>query len=350
MYYGIKNPHGGDIYDRDIRIDFSANVNPFGAPEEVINAAKEALSDVSVYPDPYCRELTKALGKALDMPSGMIYAGSGASELIYAYCLAASFRTAVVVSPTFLEYSAALEASGTKVIPYVMKKEDGFIPEEGLLEFIKEESPDAVFICNPNNPTGQTVSYEMMKDILKASSDVNASLFIDECFYELSDKRVTLKDEIPSHKNLFILRAFTKSYALASLRLGYCLCSDHALLKKMSVMTPPWSISGPAQAAGIAALMMKDYPAESAKKLKSEREWLSAVLSEEGIIVWPSDVNYIFIEAESDLQERLRELGIEIRSCANYTGLGPGYFRIAVRTHDDNKELADAIRTVKNSY
>ncbi len=346
MYYDIPNPHGGDIYEKNINLDFSANVNPFGAPRPVIDAASDALRDAALYPDPYCRRLTGALSASLGLPKEMIYAGSGASELIYAYCSASSFKRAVVLSPTFLEYAHALHAAGTEVIPFIMKKENGFLPDDTFVSMIAKERPDAVFLCNPNNPTGQTLSPEMMKKILDAATKIGASLFVDECFYELSDRRVTMKDFVGSHDNLFILRAFTKSFALASLRLGYALTGNRALLRKMSAITPPWSISGPAEAAGVAALAMTDYPAECAKKLQKERKWLTDALSAEGITVWTSDVNYIFLEAREDLQERLRERGIEIRSCANYKGLGPGYFRIAVRLHEDNEALVRAVGTI----
>jgi len=349
MYYGIENPHGGDIYERDIRLDFSANVNPFGTPESVTDAAAKALALTEYYPDPFCRELVRKISAKQDVPEKMIYAGSGASELIYAYALGMKFGKAVIVSPTFVEYKAALSCAGTECVPYICKKENGFLPDGGLFDFLENERPGAVFICNPNNPTGRTVSRHFLEQLLEMTSKMNTHLFVDECFYELSDSRVTVKGQLSTHDNLFILRAFTKSFALASLRLGYCMCGNAETLRKMSSVTPPWSVSGPAQAAGLVALEEDRFVEDSVKKLHRERKYLAAGLKEAGIKVYPSEVNYIFIEARKDLRERLREQGIEIRSCANYDGLQPGYFRIAVRLRRDNEKLIRAVNALRQA-
>lgn len=343
MYYGTKNPHGGDIYESNIRLDFSANVNPFGMPASVKEAAAAALQEADRYPDPYCRELVRAIAEAEELPAEDVFVGNGASELILAYCLAQKFRRAAVAVPSFIDYTEALEKAGTEVVFYFMKKENGFVPDDGILRFLEQEKPDALFLCSPNNPTGRSVPEALLEKILARTKEENISLFMDECFYELSDGRRTIKKELADSKNLFILRAFTKCYGMAGLRLGYSLCADHELLKNMSVYTPPWSVSGPAQKAGVAALKETDYLERTVREIRTEREWLSGRLAELGLTVYPSEVNYLFFEGQTDLPQLLRNEGVLIRDCSNYEGLGPGYYRIAVRTHKENEEF---IRTL----
>lgn len=111
---------------------------------------------------------------------------------------------------------------------------------------------------------------------------------------------------------------------------------------------PPWSVSHPAQKAGVAALKEEGYLKETKEKILAEREWLREKLCEIGIIPYPSDVNYLFFESEKDLAERLKEEGILIRKCNNYVGLSDGYYRIAVRTHEENEALIQAMKKVKH--
>ena len=344
MYYGVKNPHGGDIYEEGVVLDFSANVNPYGAPDSVLEAAKKGVDLSSDYPDPFCRELTAAIARHEQVPAETVFVGCGASELIYTYCRASRFKTAVVAVPTFSEYASALKETGTEIIRYYMKKDNGFLPGEDLIALLEEKRPDALFLCNPNNPTGRTVPAGLLKKILSAASEYGIRFFLDECFYELSDQCVTLKEELSSCPGLFLLRAFTKSFALAGLRIGYALCADTLLLKKMSMAAFPWSVSTPAQMAAAAALKEDDYLTFCKREIIRERNRLTESLAKTGFTVYPSDVNFLFFEARADLAALLKKEGIAIRSCDNYDGLGPGYFRIAVKTPEENDRLIAAVR------
>ena len=376
MYYGSKSPHGGDIYESDIRLDFSANVNPYGMPDAVKRAAAEALEEAERYPDPYCRELAAAIAEAEGLPKEDIFIGNGASELIFAYCMAQKFRKVILPVPAFSEYEENLKKAGSGIIYYRMKEAGGFLPDEGLLSLLegpaeaanrlgkeqtgtdrtgtdqtagnefRGELPDALFLCSPNNPTGMSVPLELMKKVLETVRKRKICLFMDECFYELSDGKHTLKNELADNRNIFILRAFTKCYGMAGLRLGYGLCADHELLAKMSLYTPAWSVSGPAQKAGLAALKEKAFLEETVRKIRLERQRLTEQMQSLGLTVFPSEVNYLFFKGPKDLYDRLLAEGILIRNCANYAGLSAGYYRIAVRTPKENREFLRILRQV----
>lgn len=348
MYYKKKNPHGGAT-EKSI-IDFSASVNPLGAPASVIEAAKEALKEIDRYPDPYAEDLVKAIATYEGVPSDYIICGNGASEIIYSYCAAQRPKTALEIAPTFSEYEEAVRVSGGEMLRYTCKASDlaegcDFVPSDDFFDCLSEVEPSTVFLCNPNNPTGKLYSKEFVEKVLRASKKHGTCVFIDECFMDLSDGTWNSKEFLKEYPKLFILKAFTKTFALPGLRLGYGLCSDEKMLAKMSEITPPWNISSVAQAAGIAAVRETEYIKNAKELIGTEREFLTKELSTLGFKVASSDANYILFydSNDSDLSARLLEKGIAIRDCANFPGLGQGWYRIAIRNPEDNQKLIDAL-------
>lgn len=338
MLYKKINPHGGDIYGRDIRLDFSANTNPMGMPPEVKKEAVKSLEVCDRYPDPYARELTAAISAYHGIPEDYILCGAGAAELIYNYASAGKFAKALVMAPTFLEYELALRRSGTDVMHLDLKEEDGFILDDSIFRTLDNNRINALFICNPNNPTGKLADPELMSEILDYTEKAGIRLFLDECFIELAEGR-SMIPELKSHPELIILRAFTKNYGMAGLRLGYVLSSDSEFLRNMSKLTQPWNISTPAQAAGVQALKEKDFIRKSIELIKEERAHLKKGLTELGLKVIDSDVNYLLFRGPEDLYDKMLQEGILIRNCDNYRGLCAGWYRIAVRLPEENDEL-----------
>lgn len=346
MLYDTKNPHGGDVYAGNVRLDFSANTNPFGTPESVREAIVRALPEVHRYPDPYCRALRAAIAAAEGVPEEYILCGSGAAELIYAFAGAVRPRRAAELAPTFAEYSLALAHTGCTVARYALSEENGFAPDGGILAFLRETKPDVLYFCNPNNPTGRLAESALLEEILTLCEELGGRLFVDECFLDLTDGGESLKPFLARHPRLFILKAFTKSYGMAGVRLGYGLCADAALLHDMSETVPPWNVSTLAQAAGVAALGETDFLEKTRALVREERAWLREQLAALGFRVIPSDANYLLFRAAPGLDAALRSRGILIRSCENYAGLCPGWYRIAVRTRAENEALIRAIREV----
>ena len=346
MLYNTTNPHGGDVYDGEIILDFSANTNPYGTPQGVLDAMSACLHRVHQYPDPYCRALTKAISAFEAVPRNWLLCGSGAAELIYSYCEALRPRRAMELAPTFSEYSLALARVGCEVARYTLRRENHFALDEGFVAALEGQRPDVLFLCNPNNPTGQIVAPSLLERILDVCQRQGTSLFVDECFLDLSDTGISLKDHLADYPNLFLLKAFTKSYGMAGVRLGYCLCANGNLLEKMSHTVQPWNVSTLAQAAGVAALREGAFLQKTRALIPQERRWLQSQLEDLGFWVCPSGVNYLLFEAPSDLHQRLRQRGIAIRSCHNYYGLGPGWYRIAVKLHEENERLIQAIKEV----
>lgn len=343
MLYQTPNPHGGDIYQEKIRLDFSANTNPFGTPQGVLYALGEALSKVHHYPDPYCRELIRAISDFEAVPGEGILCGNGAAELIYAYCEAVRPKKAVELAPTFSEYSLGLQRVGCRVERYFLDRDSGFSLDERFLRFLETEKPEAVFLCNPNNPTGRSIPAPLLKSILHLCQKEGMRLFLDECFLDLSDGCVSLKDALRENPRLFLLKAFTKSYGMAGIRLGYGLSADRELLMRMSQATQPWNVSLLAQTAGVAALREGPFLQKTRALIQKERKWLTEQLKDLGFWVCPSEANFLLFEGPEGLREALRKRQIAIRGCGNYYGLTQGWYRIAVRLPEENRQLIDAI-------
>ena len=344
MLYQTENQHGGDVYGGGITLDFSANTNPLGTPSGVLEAVRRVLPQLHRYPDPYCRQLVQAIAGHEQVPASYILCGNGAADLIYTYCAALRPRTAVELAPTFGEYGAGLAQVGCRVAPYFLHQAENFDLDERFLSFLEEKKPEVLFLCNPNNPTGRLIPLPLLEQILQYCAAQGARLFLDECFLDLTEDGVSAKSLLAAHPELLILKAFTKSYGMAGIRLGYCLCADNALLRRMAAASPPWNVSTPAQSAGVAALAERDFLQRTLSLVRTERRWLTDNLTALGFWVCPSHANYLLFRGPLGLREGLLQQGIAIRGCGNYNGLGDGWYRIAVRPHGENEALITAIR------
>ena len=346
--------HGGDIVGaraiwKGELLDFSANLNPLGMPESVRKAAEDAVREAIHYPDPLCRELCAAIARRDNVTPEQVLCGNGAADLVFRLAFSQRPLRVLVTAPTFSEYQDAVQAAGGEVIYHRLMPKNNFDLTEAVLDDL-DDSLDMAFFCTPNNPTGHLIDRELMQRILERCGEENIRLVVDECFLSLADpgERMSLAGELKNFPNLILLRAFTKSFALPGLRLGYCLSADAALLDGLSRCAQPWSVSGPAQAAGLAALAEPEYPARARQLIAVERSWLIDALRGLGLRVCPSQVNYILFRAPGvdDLKERLLVHGVLIRSCANYVGLGSDYYRVAVRPHRENEGLIGAMKEV----
>lgn len=342
----IKSLHGGDIYSRKIDLDFSANINPLGTPQSVRNAVARSADFAANYPDPNCTELKKAISARENVPAESVVCGNGAADLIYRIALTLKPKKALVTAPTFSEYQKALETIGCDVSCHTLSESSDFHLDDSVIDAIGGK--DIVFICSPNNPVGNVVDRNVMEKIISKCRAENAVLVIDHCFMDFVAEQEKYS-VLPIYKNVIILKAFTKIYAMAGLRLGYLLCADSELCERIADCGQSWSVSIPAQMAGIAALNEDEYVKKSVSLIRREREYLSQTLTALGFKAYPSKANFILFRCGLPLDKMLLKEKIAVRNCGNYEGLGEGYFRIAVRNHDENTRLIDAIeRVIKN--
>ena len=347
-----NDSHGGDIYTQPVKMDFSVNLNPMGIPESVKKAAAMSLEHCSAYPDSRSGALIKALAEENRVPEEWIVCGNGAADLIFGLALALKPRRALIAAPTFAEYRQALNTVGCVTESFMLREEQDFsLTEEMVAAAIKERKkekrkPDLVILCNPSNPTGQVVLRSQMEKIAGLCMEEGIWLAVDQCFDDFLEhpEAVSMVPALSDLPNVVILRAFTKIYAMAGLRLGYALCKDQKLVRELRLVRQPWSVSTVAQEAGLAALKEKEYRTRAGRQTAQARKWLACQLSRLGFKVYPSQVNFLLFRtsprwAGERLKEELLGRGILIRSCGNFEGLDSSYYRICVGLQKDNEEL-----------
>lgn len=339
--------HGGDIYTYEGMLDFSANINPFGPSPGVMDAVAASARKIGAYPDNRCRRLRDAVSQAEGVSKDSIVFGNGAAELIFSLVFAKRPKKAVLTAPSFLEYAQALHAVECEIVYHRLKEEEGFHLGEDYLEKLNEDV-DMAFLCSPDNPTGQVIRKDLLRKIIQKCKEYHILLVLDECFYEfLEDQEdvLTPKEALES-PCVFLMRAFTKMYAMPGLRLGYGFSADEGLLERLSLVRQPWSVSVAAQEAGLAALSEADRVERTRAFVKEERRWMEERLDQIGVKHFPSAANYILLRSSYDLSQRLKEKKILIRDCSNYEGLEKGYYRTAVKLRSENEQLLEALEEI----
>lgn len=324
-----KFEHGGDIYRNNVRIDFSVNTNPLGIGEKVKKAVMENADRFGIYPDVHYTALRRAIADKEGVDAENVVCSNGAAEMIFAAARAVMPKKALITAPAFSEYERALLSVGCEIEYYELKEENGFCIKSDILESLN--GIDMVFICNPNNPVGNIAEQSIMERTAKICAENNITCVIDECFMDIANG-YSMKGKLP------VIKAFTKTYAMAGLRLGY-LMGDTKIVGDIKKQLPAWNVSAAAQAAGIAALDDEEYLNKSRKLIKTEREYLGRELKRHGFKVFDSETNFILVKGKRGIDKTLLERGILIRSCDNFKGLDGGFYRIAVKQHEENAEL-----------
>ena len=341
---GIMNEalHGGDVYRNEVRLDFSVNLNPLAMPASVTEAMLGGIQEVHQYPDPLQQKLREGIAAFEGVEAGNIVCGNGASELLMAAVHALMPEKALVTAPCYAGYAAALQASDAEIEEYPLCEANDFAPDEGILERITDRT-DMVFIADPNNPNGKLADPDLKREIARRCAQLGAVLVTDECFLPLTEEweeRKTVSDAA------LHLRAFTKTFAIPGIRLGYMISRDTDLLSSIRKHLPEWNVSRIAERTGEEAakvLAETDYLERSVRMIAEERAYLREKLEDCGVRVYPGDTNFLLLKSRPELFDRLLAKGIMIRRCANFSGLDDRYFRIAVRCRGDNEILIKAI-------
>lgn len=312
------------------------------------SGVRKILDTIAIeqYPDCEATEFRQRLSEKLGVTPDNILAGSGIVELIRLVALT-YFRhgnPVLILEPTFGEYEVACQIAGAEPVKQWMKAEDNFAPKiEETVNLIRQRHPRAVFICNPNNPTGKYLSKQEIEIILAASR--NSLFILDEAYIAFVGNSWSAIDLI-SQGNVIILRSMTKDYALAGLRLGYAL-ANQKIINNLRRVRPPWNVNVIAQKAGAIALKDVGYLEQSKKKIKEAKEYLVDELYRLGFQPLPSDTNFFLVRVGSAKVFRVALLrhSILVRDCTSF-GL-PEYVRLAPRTMPECQKLITTIQTLK---
>lgn len=339
----MEKIHGGDIYGYNRKmLDFSANISPLGIPDEVKKAIAESVAGADIYPDTEYRRLREAVGGVEKVKADNIICGNGAAELIFNIVLALKPKRALIMSPTFAEYEKAVDTMDCEKIFYTLREKDGFEVRDDYLEMT--DKADMVFICRPNNPTGYFMPTEFLRKVLDRCERNGTFVVVDECFTDFVGNSESIVKYIGEYKNLLVLKAFTKMFAVPGVRLGYGICSDRNIIEKMYAVRQPWSVSHTAEEAGIAACGIYERTVrETVSLIERERKYITSELKRLGVKYFEPTANYILFKAYEGLKGDMAARGILIRDCGNYRGLDGGFYRTAVKAHEDNRLMISAL-------
>ena len=341
--------HGGIDYSEmkklgispETILDFSVSCNPFGPPPGI----RKALSDTSIdcYPDSEATELRQLLANKLDIAPDNLIIGNGSTELIRLLTIAylGTNELALIPRPTYGEYASACHLVDAQVLEQPMPKETNFqLNIDETVELIQKHQPKGIFLCNPNNPTGQYLAKEEFERIMSIAR--GSLIILDEAYITFTEGAWTSLGLIDSN-NLVILRSMTKDYALAGLRLGYAVAAK-PIISILERVRPPWNVNAVAQKAGIFVLNTDNYLEECNTKIQEAKSFMARELTSLGLSPLPSQTNFFMVEVgnAANFRQALLKKGILVRDCASF-GL-PDYIRLAPRTLPECQRLIAAIK------
>lgn len=346
--------HGGNVFavarslgirPEDI-LDFSASINPLGPALGVREAVAAAFDRLVHYPETACTELREALAAHHSLSPGQLCVANGSTELIYLLPRLVEGKRALIVAPAFSEYERALTLAGWEVDFLYLRPREEFRLSRPLLEEKLKERYDLLILCNPGNPAGNLVAPEETEWTIDLAQATGTFLVLDEAFIDFCEESSGKKMAVRSG-NCIVLRSMTKFYALPGLRLGYAVASER-VISRLERLRPPWSVNTLAQAAGLASLADADYRERTLRLTASERGFLAGELAQiPGIVPYPSAANYLFVEmaagSAAELRQRLLADRLLIRECGNFMGLEDRFFRVAVRSRDENQRLVSVL-------
>jgi threonine-phosphate decarboxylase len=348
--------HGGvySVVDhKRVRVDCSSSVNPLGAPKKALKVIERSAGALApMYPDPECKDLKKGLARYLGgVDAEQIAIGNGAVEIIYWFAQLFAKKRVVIPAPTFCEYELAAQKAGASVT-FVPLTVDFALDADAVIAAAR--GADAIFMCNPNNPTGALATAAIKKVI--ESVDSSTKILLDECFIELADRQETLLKMLNRHNNLVILRSLTKTFGMAGLRAGYSVSSPEVGRQLLSQKVP-WNVNGLAQAAGLAALADIKHVARARALVKKERAFLFERIGRlSSFVPVRSDANYFLVQLKNgndnstQLRDRLlKKAGVLVRDCSTFTGMGDQHIRVAVKTRRENILLLKALEEMDNN-
>lgn len=327
--------HGDDLYKYGKKIvsNFSSNVYNRIDHSGLYQRLNERLSTICSYPEPMPYSLESEIARRYSLTPRQVCVTNGATEAIYLIAQVFQGRTSAVLGPTFSEYADACRVHRHKVKPFYS------------LDALPEDA-ELVWICNPNNPTGEVRNKEDLKALVDSHPD---KLFIFDQSYEYFTLKSLLGiKEAASFPNVILLHSMTKQYAIPGLRVGYFTASE-GLTDDVRCCRMPWSVNSLAIEAAKYLLEEGDGISADIPQLLAERERLTNLLLATGMLeIWPTDTHYMLIKLRMGKAAALKDFlavnhGILIRDASNFEGLDERFFRIATQTPEENDKLVKAI-------
>lgn len=345
--------HGGDIYQNQIIYDFSVNTNPLPLPEVLQKRMAEVAMHSNRYPQYGNGLLRERIAALYGFSEKEVVCGNGASELFVAIVHALRPKRVGIFVPAFSGYAWAAQTVGAEVCNVLLREENNFAMDMAQMESMcrQLEGGDLLFLANPANPAGNKMEASLLETLLDVCEKKQVTVVLDECFVAFTGEK-GYASWIQKYSHLIVVRAYTKIYAIPGIRLGYLLAQE-PVCEKIARQLPEWNVSVVAQQIGmdilndsISGWNRRKYLNDTVALIQKEKEFLKQELTKmfgNQITIFPSEANFLLLKTKISLYDRLLERGILIRNCANYTGLGSDFYRIAIKSHPENVWLTKAV-------
>jgi len=353
----VRPRHGGDVWGRLEVKDFSSNVNPLGPPERLGDYIAEAARDMENYPDDSCAELKEAISARYDVPSSSIIVGAGSAELIRLFpeVFVRPGDRVVMPRPTFSEYGFACRLMGADIVDLPLPESDRFRLDAGSM--IEEMAPGtrSVYVCNPNNPTARMLARKEVMEVVSEAARRDIMVFLDETLLELSerDRDVSCVQEVEGHDNLFIIRSFTKSFAMPGIRAGYGFGSP-GLIRFMDAARLSWNLGTLEQR--VATRLMSEeqgHVRRAVNMLVDEKERMRGEIARITSSKVELTDSYFFFHhldgldlSSGQFREAMLRHNVLVRDCSSFGPPCHSYSRFCVKTREKDDEFLDALQLV----
>ncbi len=332
---GLK-PYKPHVEQTKIKLD--ANESKNYLMREVFTL--DGLS-LNLYPDSNANLLRAKLSTYINVPSGQIIVGNGSSEMIE-LMLKTFIETGDIVlsfEPSFSMY-AIYTTIYNGIYKGVPAKVDFKLDIEDMIAYAKTYNPKLIFICSPNNPTGQIIP---QADIIKLINSTDALICLDEAYIEFSENSISMMSLVNHFDNLMVIRTFSKAFGLAGIRLGY-LVSNQNLVDTLNKVKSPYNLNAVSQSIGVFALSKIDQVNEYTQSIIKERLVVEKALSKLNLKVYPSEANFIFFQSmEPNLYQKLIEKDIRIRAFSDNL---VNYYRVTIGSYNENQQFIEAMKEI----
>ena len=348
------SPSAGEVAMRgyhspQVEVDVRLNTNesPLPPPDDFVNEVAYALTDQiwHRYPDRAAKELRHAISEAHGLGPGSVFPANGSNEVLQSLYLAYGGygRTTAVFDPTYAMYAQIASATGTGVVRG-RRNADHLLIREDTLRLVEEKRPDLVVLCSPNNPTGTVDPLDLVAEVVDAAANYGGLVVVDEAYGQFATESAI--SMLANDRPLVVSRTFSKTWAMAGVRLGYLLAPDWCVdeLEKVAL---PYHLDSFKQKVGVIALRYADAMAERVSALVSERERLLARLALLPVTTWPSEANFVLFRTESrpsrEVWQALLDRSVLVRDFTDLPGT-EGCLRVTAGTPDENDCFLEALR------
>ena len=333
----------------DVDVRLNTNESPEPPPEGFTDAVAARVAEIAWhrYPQRSASELRLRIGANYDLSASQVFAANGSNEVLQTLLLtfAGPGRSAAVFEPTYALHSHLSRITGTTVIEGE-RNDDFSLDLDEVERVIVEHRPDVVFLCSPNNPTGVVDPEASIRRVLELTAANGGLLCVDEAYGQFADfSAVTLLgDDIP----LVVSRTYSKTWAMAAVRLGYLLAPSW-IIDELEKVVLPYHLDAMTQIAGEVALDHLDAMNDRVARLVDERERLVAALADLPVDVWPSGSNFVLLRPQhlsgDDVWQGLVDRSVLVRNCASWPRL-QGCLRVTIGTPDEDDRFLEALTEV----